>query len=380
MASLFAESVLERLRKLGRGEPELLCDGYDEDNFGNATATIELDGLRLHVVNDRGIKTVEIGFQIDDTIVTSVHPALEGFVDGRGQPVCPLEVAAVVHGWITSEVLAAHYWPESGSQNYEESSPPGPFLEFDKTLKLLEDHWDELSGSDGLSRSRELQWRAGEVENELQERFAEQLESKEGNPVKTYASKDDIYKDFDIAFKFGLERMVHTDDYENDLTTALSNECQALVKEFSRSVANYRTQPPTSAGFFVDVVVKGDTGQELGTRLILLEHETGPEFFISLATEVIAIIDAVRQVVSFMKNQWPEVIREGVKIDHVEIRTENKGVMRIPFSQFGMDQVECLIKEFPTITRLQDCNDKCFAGQLVEPSTPPDTKEPQSAD
>ena len=81
MASPFAESVLERLRNFGRGEPKLICDNCDEDNFGNATATIQLDGLRLHVVNDRGVETVEIGFQ-------AFHPiaSLETFVDGQGQP------------------------------------------------------------------------------------------------------------------------------------------------------------------------------------------------------------------------------------------------------------------------------------------------------
>jgi len=38
--------------------------------------------------------------------------------------------------------------------------------------------------------------------------------------------------------------------------------------------------------------------------------------------------------VAFMQEQWLRLIRGSVRIDHVEFRTGNKGVMRIPFSQF----------------------------------------------
>ena len=158
MASLFAESVLERLRKLGRGEPKLICDNYDNDNFGNVMATIELDGLRLHVVNDRGIETVEVGFQ-------STHPIgpLEAFLDGQGGPVCPLEVVAVVLGWVSREKLMAHYWPGNADPNYETDAPPGPFFKFDEELtqQRMREHWDELTE---FSESRELQLKAGDIE------------------------------------------------------------------------------------------------------------------------------------------------------------------------------------------------------------------------
>ena len=169
MASPFAESVLERLRQLDRGEPELICDDYDSDNFGNATATIRLGGLRLHVINDRGIESVEVGFQ-------SVHPAgpLEAFVDGRGKPVCPLEVVAVVLGWVTLQRLIAHYWPADADPNYETEAPAGPFFKFDEesTRRQMQEHWDELVE---FSESRELQLKAGHVEKQLQERLLEQL-------------------------------------------------------------------------------------------------------------------------------------------------------------------------------------------------------------
>ena len=169
MASRFAEAVLKRLRKLGRGEPELICDNFDADNFGNATATLELDGLRLHVVNDRGIETVEVGFQ-------SIHPVepLEAFVDGQGKPVCPLEIVAVVLGWINREKLIAHYWPTNADPDYETDAPPGPFFKFDEesTRRQMHEHWKELTQ---FSASRELQLKAGDVEKQFQDRFMAQL-------------------------------------------------------------------------------------------------------------------------------------------------------------------------------------------------------------
>ena len=169
MASLFAESVLKRLRKLDRGEPKVICDEYDGDNFGNAVVTIELDGLRLHVVNDRGIETVEVGYRCTRPIAP-----LEAFVDGQGEPVCPLEVVAVVLGWVSREMLISHYWPVHAGPNYETDPPPGPFCRFDEesTRRQMQEHWNELTE---FSESRELQLKAGDVERQLQGRLLEQL-------------------------------------------------------------------------------------------------------------------------------------------------------------------------------------------------------------
>jgi hypothetical protein len=209
--------------------------------------------------------------------------------------------------------------------------------------------------------------------------------------MNSYDSKDAIYKDFAIALKFGLEHPVHVRDYER-LFEAFARDDRAKLTQFSRAVANYRTHYPISAGFFVEIQVKGDTGQEIGTRLILLEHETGWEFFIPVASALAAWLGpkvaekvagaaldaAVKQLTAFMKEQWSGLIRGGVRIDHVEVRTENKGVMRIPFSQFDVRQIKCLIKSFPTISHLSECNAECFGGMLVEPSAK--SAAPQASD
>lgn len=204
--------------------------------------------------------------------------------------------------------------------------------------------------------------------------------------MKVYESKDAVYKDFSIALKFGLQHPVHVRDYEA-IFGAFARDCRAKLTQFSQTVANYRTQYPISAGFFVEIPVKGDTGLEIGTRLVLLEHETGWEFFIPLTAALAswlgpkiaekvagkALDAAVAKLATFMKDQWPRLIRGGVRIDHLEIRTESKGVMRIPFSSFNVDQLRCLIEKFPSISHLSECNAECFGGMLVDASTKSET-------
>jgi hypothetical protein len=199
--------------------------------------------------------------------------------------------------------------------------------------------------------------------------------------MKTYASKEEVYRDFPIAIKFVLARMVHVRDYAQ-LFAALPDACKARLAEFPNSVTNYKQEFPTSVGFFVEVAVTGDTGQEIGTQLVLLEHETGWELFIPLATALAmwlgpkigekvadkAIDAALATICDFLKNRWNQLIGGGVKIDHVEIRTEKKGIMCIPFSQFDPEQVSCLLRRFSSISDLNECNGECFGGRLVRPS------------
>jgi hypothetical protein len=210
-------------------------------------------------------------------------------------------------------------------------------------------------------------------------------------PLKVYASKEAIYKDFKIAVKFGLEHPVHCRDYEQ-IFGEFTCDQRTKLTEFSRTIANYKTKYPISTGFFVDVPVKGDTGEEIGARFILLEHETGWEFFIPLASALAAWLGpkvaekvagaaldaAIKQLIVFMKEEWPKLIRGGTRIDHVEIRTENKGVMRLPFAEFDVSQIKCLMGTFPVIAHLSECNTKCFGGMLVEPRA--STAAPQSRD
>lgn len=211
--------------------------------------------------------------------------------------------------------------------------------------------------------------------------------------TKTYGSKNDLYRDYAVALKFGFARgaWVHRRDYKR-LEDAFARSCRARLNKMTQDVENFNTQYPTSAGFFVEMPVEGDTGEIIGTRFVLLEHETGWELFIPVVTTMAvwlgpkiaekvagkALETAVDKMAAFMKKEWQQIILGGKPIDHVEIRTQHKGVMRIAFSYFEASQVQCLLRRFPTLNHLNDCNEECFGGLLVEP--PSSGGAPQATD
>ena len=202
----------------------------------------------------------------------------------------------------------------------------------------------------------------------------------------TYTSKAAIYKDFHIAVKFVLEegRLLREEDYA-PVRQALAKRYGANIKLFCRSVANLSTRYPTSVGFFVDVPVTGNTGQRIGTRYVLLQHEDGWEFFIRFTLEpnwlgpVIGswlagkLLDkivgnrpnrALKGLLQFMREHWTR-LAGNVRIDHVEIRTQNKGALCVPFSQFRGPQLDCLVRNFARVNHLSKCAGKCFGGAAV---------------
>lgn len=203
-----------------------------------------------------------------------------------------------------------------------------------------------------------------------------------------YTSKGDIYQDYQIALKFSLDipsgEYMPFRDY-SALLNALSEDTGAKVQKFSSSVKNFEFEKPLSVGLFVELPVQGDTGETLGLRIVMLEHESGPEFFIPL-TQAAAyaagawigmkvgekifdklLDEAISRLSGFLQSRWRELCPRKYEIGHVEIRTEKKGVMRLPFSQFQVSQLACLISNFDAITHIKQCNSECFQGQLVEP-------------
>ena len=175
MSDGYAQSVLDSVKRIGRGTPALVCASGDEADFGDATVTLEVDGLRLHIVNDRGTQTVEIGLKVVDPSPPRVHPALAGFVDGAGQPTCPLEVLAVVNNWITLEQLTAHYELDATCTAYDQGAPPpGPFYELPDAMSLLTDadKWGKLVAA---SENHRLQIKAGKIEETLQRKLEAQI-------------------------------------------------------------------------------------------------------------------------------------------------------------------------------------------------------------
>lgn len=199
---------------------------------------------------------------------------------------------------------------------------------------------------------------------------------------QVYTSKADIYEDYNIAVKFVLEegRMMRVQDYKQ-IRGALARQYGADIRLFHRAVTNISNPLPTSVGFFVDVPIIGDTGRTMGTRYVLLEHEDGWEFFIMtpenawpmaqfiagwlgtwLGTRLLGklvgkhVDPALERIVDFMRTGWTRHVR----IDHVVIRSKEKGTLKVPFSNFRVSQLECLVKHFPYIDQLRQCAEKCF--------------------
>ena len=176
MSTAFTQSVLGKFEQIDRGRPDVICESESDKDFGNANVTLELDGLRLHVVNDRGVQTVEIGLTIVNPVGPPVHPALIGFKDGDGKPTCPLEVLAVANGWVALEELVKHYDLEGNrSEEFAEALAAPPFYELSSALSLLEDgeKWMQLVAA---SMDHSLQMKAGDIEAALQRRLEKLLE------------------------------------------------------------------------------------------------------------------------------------------------------------------------------------------------------------
>lgn len=166
--------VLDLFASLGRGTPRLISESRNEDSFGSGGTTLELDGLRLHVVNDRAIETVEVGLEnVGESL--DIHPALNDYKDEMGQPTCPLEFLAVMKGWVSMDEWLRHYQLAGDPVQYDaETPPPGPYYELAEAISLLKDgaKWNELIA---ISSIHSLQLEAGSVAESLQREFEARL-------------------------------------------------------------------------------------------------------------------------------------------------------------------------------------------------------------
>jgi hypothetical protein len=141
---------------------------------------------------------------------------------------------------------------------------------------------------------------------------------------------------------------------------------------------------PISVGLFAEVPVKNDDGTEIGVRFVLLEHESGPEFFLPLSPLVITAgaflvataADKIKEAVmnkamfavtSAIRDRWPTLaLRVESPIRHIELRTASKGKMRIKWEDFDPTQLTCLVRRFPKISHISECNLGCFGGLLFD--------------
>lgn len=194
--------------------------------------------------------------------------------------------------------------------------------------------------------------------------------------MATYYTKDEIFRDYEVAIKFGLSADAYASDYD-ELYKVFRADYRAKLEEMTHELSGLNA----SACFIVEVPVDGDAGESIGTRVILLQHESGWEIFIPLlaafatwlaerAVDVAAekvLEGGLKKMLSFFKDRWNAICRPGIRITYVEVRTKNKGTLRLPFGKFEIAQVLCLLQRFPKIKHISECNASCFGGQLVDP-------------
>lgn len=215
-----------------------------------------------------------------------------------------------------------------------------------------------------------------------------QIEFKEHDHMseyKIYNSKDDLYRDFTIALKFELETGGKSASYR-DIKGSLSRDCRAKVEEFAQGVKNFRKEFPISTGFYVEIPVKGDAGEEMeGAKLfVLLSHETGWEWWLPITNLTTAgaagyvagkaaeqafngtLEAGLKTVLHYMRTEWRPIIEGGYRINHIEIRTEHKGTAKIKFSDFRIDSLECLLVHWDSIKHIMEANERCFFRNLYQ--------------
>jgi hypothetical protein len=204
---------------------------------------------------------------------------------------------------------------------------------------------------------------------------------------RIYKSKREIFKDYQVAVKFRLRYDVPPQRYE-EFFAALRRHHNWRLVEFSREVAHLDSHYPISVGLFVEFPVETDDGSIVGGKFVLLEYESGPEFFLQIDphTALVAIgtwlgmkmiekIDekvtdrVFHRLMQAVREHWP---RQAFRIEepfiYVEIRTEKKGVMRIKLEDFTPTQLTCLVRRFSRIKHLSDANRSCFDNKLFEPN------------
>lgn len=198
--------------------------------------------------------------------------------------------------------------------------------------------------------------------------------------MKTYKSRRDIFKDFALAVKFRLEHDIPRDRYDA-FFEKLRSQDGWRIEEFSREVEHINNRYPISTGLFIEIPITNESGKRIGVNSVLLEHETGPEFFLPLLWTAAgaagmwamnkikdraldAVIDrTIGALTDAMRHRWDIPIR------HVELRSLAKGVMRVKYEDFNPSQLTCLVRRFPEIENIADVNDDCFGGCLFDADT-----------
>ena len=129
----------------------------------------------------------------------------------------------------------------------------------------------------------------------------------------------------------------HYEDFYNNFT----KDHNIKLEKIKGNIGNNNKKYPISIGLFVEIPEKTENGKEIGVRFLILEHESGIEFFMlvvaglsrslfsNIAIEIekeiykTAIEKSVNYLFSFLKSRWNNIL-PSYKIAFVEIRQRTK--------------------------------------------------------
>ena len=196
--------------------------------------------------------------------------------------------------------------------------------------------------------------------------------------VERYTSKLDLYVDHDVSLKFAVAPPSRaTPTHYRQLETALAEDFRYHVDDALKRVRNTGDGFPLASGFFLDQPAARTAGHAPG-RAVILRHTSGPEIFlisraawegpiggVSYEDEVSKI---VRDLVLALRDRWEHALRDEqrLRITHVDIRTADRGALRVHFAHFRTTQLRCLLDRFATVHHLRDRLERCFGEQGAE--------------
>lgn len=190
-------------------------------------------------------------------------------------------------------------------------------------------------------------------------------------------TKRDIYRICPLALRFRIQTpSLVTEDYDRFFRDA----GYAARRTLPHAIENLHAEHPRSTLDLIEAQTR-----EGVASFILLEHEDGPELFVPAIVEQVAayrpwieaasawvglevakklagksVDAALTGVVATLKEWFSSKPR--YPLLHIDIRTEDKGVIRVPASEFDAAQIDCVRRNFESVADASGLLARCFEG------------------
>lgn len=196
--------------------------------------------------------------------------------------------------------------------------------------------------------------------------------------VDRYTSKADLYVDHDLSLKFALVAPKRaTPAHYRLLETALAEDFRYIVDPALKRVRNTGDGFPLASGFFLDHAAARAAGRAPG-RFVVLCHSSGPELFLigrnawdgpvgGVAYDE-ELSKVVRDFMLALRDRWERALHDEyrLRLSHVDLRTADRGALRVHFAQLRTTQLRCLLDRFHTVSHLRERAESCFGDQGME--------------